>query len=216
LHVPISIHVPARGTTFRLLFLVLPDIISIHVPARGTTPISRVLPYIDNSFQSTYPHGVRLHLRTECFRRCRFQSTYPHGVRRRGASSNPFPMQFQSTYPHGVRPADRLLDGFRVIISIHVPARGTTQVRVSRQHFTVYFNPRTRTGYDDEFMDTVYVRAKFQSTYPHGVRPKHSDTCGQRVMYFNPRTRTGYDVRGQNSDVYFSISIHVPARGTTR
>ena len=57
----------------------------------------------------------------------------------------------------------------------------------------VNFNPRTRTGYDSG-TDKISNMDRFQSTYPHGVRPrlKHDRDM---LPYFNPRTRTGYRLR---------------------
>ena len=54
--------------------------ISIHVPARGTTfcgPNGGA----GVQFQSTYPHGVRTYARLYSQSVLSFQSTYPHGVR---------------------------------------------------------------------------------------------------------------------------------------
>ena len=56
---------------------------------------------------------------------------------------------------------------------------------------------------------------EFQSTYPHGVRLVLLRTLGM-PGHFNPRTRTGYDMKSVPTVAAISISIHVPARGTTR
>ena len=54
----ISIHVPTRGTTERLLKMDPGNTISIHVPTRGTTVWKR--PWISwQRFQSTSPRGGR-------------------------------------------------------------------------------------------------------------------------------------------------------------
>jgi len=103
-------------------------LISIHVPARGTTTMSVRSGY-RYSFQSTYPHGVRLES---------FRAPFRSGG-------------FQSTYPHGVRPDFGYDEKTGILISIHVPARGTTiQVNITRRCNL------------------------FQSTYPHGVRQTSS------------------------------------------
>ena len=99
------------------------------------------------------------------------------------------------------------------IISIHVPAWGTTPVgtmlipyvefqstfpRGERQFgqrmFGLYcnFNPRSRVGNDECF--DVFVRA---------------------FVDFNPRSRVGNDAIINASDDDYNISIHVPAWGTT-
>ena len=58
--VSVSIHVPARGTTFTSFFLSGSDTVSIHVPARGTTISPRLYRPQALLFQSTFPHGERL------------------------------------------------------------------------------------------------------------------------------------------------------------
>ena len=76
-------------------------------------------------FQSTHPHGVRLHqmgalrhvnvsihaptrgatiLTFRITFAAMFQSTHPHGVRHRAICFFSISFKFQSTHPHGVRP----------------------------------------------------------------------------------------------------------------
>ena len=40
----------------------------------------------------------------------------------------------------------------------------------TRPMVTIYFNPRTRTGYDFPENQALLPARLFQSTYPHGVR----------------------------------------------
>ena len=166
----ISIHVPARGTTRRLLQLTLGQIfqstyphgvrlgledprdtlkrISIHVPARGTTRRELWAVCLMLQFQSTYPHGVRRGLSAASIYLHIFQSTYPHGVRPMITHADPHVKKFQSTYRTGYDDRDRAHPDIPDI-SIHVPARGTTWRRCRLFHEGIYFNPRTRTGYDE-------------------------------------------------------------------
>ena len=105
-------------------FQSLEVLVSIHAPAWGATSLP-CLCTLSVMFQSTHPHGVRLHTRQRHsvpFRfnprtrmgcdtdnndtpgkLVKFQSTHPHGVRR--LFSIPFSRssRFQSTHPHGVR-----------------------------------------------------------------------------------------------------------------
>ena len=126
--------------------------ISIHVPTRGTTP-STVLNYTVDRFQSTCPRGARLRVTGKSFKVI-FQSTCPRGARPqfavvifavplfqstcpRGARlSNNFEILdtnlFQSTCPRGARLHVAVL-GDALVISIHVPTRGTTQRYGSKQ-----------------------------------------------------------------------------------
>jgi len=101
-----------------------------------------------------------------------------------------------------------------VLISIHVPAWGTTSLESS-----VTFEP------------------SFQSTCPHGARPTFGsnsictanfnprarmghDLTGwlpMNTIYFNPRARMGHDCQRPSNPIYKDrISIHVPAWGTTK
>ena len=71
-------------------------------------------------FQSTHPHGVRLHNPKLSLSIVRFQSTHPHGVRLLSASLILINTEFQSTHPHGVRPPPTEHDrGIRRFQSTH-------------------------------------------------------------------------------------------------
>ena len=76
------------------------------------------------------------------------------------------------------------------------------------------FNPRTRTGCDSLLSLTIRS-IKFQSTHPHGVRPKESMILHQ-LLCFNPRTRTGCDALLWACLIHEDVSIHAPARGATK
>ena len=56
------------------------------------------------------------------------------------------------------------------------------------------FNPRARTGRDCHLPLVGWQVNGFQSTRPHGARPR-SRSCWCRCACFNPRARTGRDVR---------------------
>ena len=187
--------------------------VSIHVPARGTT-IS--LHHLDDHIVSFNPRsrtGNDVHGKEWGSLSHTFQSTFPHGERRGIVTSSVAISGFQSTFPHGERPKIDL---------IHYSLTG--------------FNPRSRTGNDDNTNSasrypfvSIHVPARgttlsirfssfacmFQSTFPHGERPT---TLREFLQFkcFNPRSRTGNDKRA--SDKLASaekVSIHVPARGTT-
>ena len=82
--------------------------------------------------------------------------------------------------------------GISLLISIHVPTRGTTMVR-----------------------SALIARIKFQSTCPRGARRTHAHVHGY-PLNFNPRAHEGHDnLRPYICERKF-ISIHVPTRGTTR
>ena len=100
----VSIHVPARGTTsLDIHILRLEGGVSIHVPARGTTEAGYNVPTI-LVFQSTFPRGERLGKKGDVI----------------------IPTEFQSTFPRGERPVWNGAAVKKTLVSIHVPARGTT------------------------------------------------------------------------------------------
>src|SRR5699024_8886323 len=77
-------------------------------------------------------------------------------------------------------------------ISIHVPAWGTTSFSPKAMLFHSDFNPRSRVG-NDRFLEK-----------------------GSEIVYnFNPRPRVGNDSTSLSVRPESSISIHVPAWGTT-
>ena len=99
--------------------------VSIHAPARGAT-LTKEINKLEKMFQSTHPHGVRLH------RLCVAIFLY----------------QFQSTHPHGVR-LDWLWRARREAACFNPRTRTGCDVRErSRVRPALCFNPRTRTGCD--------------------------------------------------------------------
>ena len=55
---------------------------------------------------------------------------------------------FQSTFPHGERLIDQAYQVDFIGVSIHVPARGTTEPAIPKAIICASFNPRSRTGND--------------------------------------------------------------------
>jgi len=167
--------------------------VSIHAPARGAT-IWGAISTRWKVFQSTLPRGERQINGRSCHLVTMFQSTLPRGER---------PWQF------GKFLAMRT-------VSIHAPARGATQRRIS-----------------------TLTSSPFQSTLPRGERLRrgHSRFRAKRVSIhapargatfrpptevsglpsFNPRSRAGSDIRwGCCRHAGKPVSIHAPARGATR
>ena len=144
--------------------------VSIHVPAKGTTAM----------------HILR-------FRHCsKFQSTFPRRERRYTAINGTFSPEFQSTFPrrerhHGYRSSRHLIK-----VSIHVPAKGTTDLSRLPSREMRSFNPRSREGNDCE-----------------GGR----DTAVLGVSIHVPAK--GTTRRKMKRKQRLSVSIHVPAKGTT-
>ena len=101
-----------------------------------------------------------------------------------------------------------------ILISIHVPAWGTTFTPETVRLGSTDFNPRSRVGNDDDFQYILAIPYIFQSTFPRGERlmvlPSHIHLAefqstfprGERLHvhsehngydYFNPRSRVGND-----------------------
>ena len=209
-------------------------------------------------FQSTFPRGER----PACWRRLRqsanfnprsrvgndeeqdkidretkkFQSTFPRGERRRADRGGRKPKGHFN--PRSRVGNDNALAHIHraYIISIHVPAWGTTWWPRTSTPQPGNFNPRSRVGNDERCHRKSLGMAKFQSTFPRGERqvqllraggadkisihvPAWGTTghpCGASCTdHFNPRSRVGNDRAGGLDLRSIEISIHVPAWGTT-
>ena len=99
-------------------------------------------------------------------------------------------------------------------ISIHAPAWGATSASLCRRGRDHYFNPRARMGRDKRTRIYEAVAHRFQSTRPHGARPRMPRLTTRRCVFqstrphgarlannfpcvtsgnFNPRARMGRD-----------------------
>ncbi len=156
------------------------------VPPHSTSP--------NQQFQSTRPHGARhagrkpriakngfnprarmgrdSSLPPGLYRHGRFQSTRPHGARRSLLTRS---MPTRSVSIHA--PAWGATGGFIVIlhdgcVSIHAPAWGATVFTSGAAVGAASFNPRARMGRDRVISAYLMMRSAFQSTRPHGARPR--------------------------------------------
>jgi len=78
-------------------------------------------------------------------------------------------------------------------VSIHAPARGSTDRLAKNGPMKGCFNPRTRTGCDNLTL-----------------------ASWMNMICFNPRTRTGCDIsKCFCATINVAVSIHAPARGAT-
>ena len=143
-------------------------------------------------FQSTFPQGER---RSTCWTvisvSSLFQSTFPQGERPTSRVSCAFLSRFN---PRSRKGNDDNADISRRdrVVSIHVPARGTTESSAWKTKLSECFNPRSRKGNDHPGNDaghvydvSIHVPARgttvwrcflcmyrmFQSTFPQGERP---------------------------------------------
>ena len=121
---------------------------------------------------------------------------------------------FQSTFPRGER---RHTDDLRCSfegISIHVPSWGTTVNCCHCRSHSRNFNPRSLVGNDAIAFFIPPESITFQSTFPRGERHQRPGS-GKAQQDFNPRSLVGNDKLRKLHLAGYSISIHVPAWGTT-
>ena len=89
------------------------------------------------------------------------------------------------------------------IVSIHVPARGTTSLIINEIRSILEFQSTFPHGERRPKSSALPGIVQFQSTFPHGERL----LCGRgqpAAICFNPRSRTGNDM--SNSGRYISQS----------
>ena len=101
-------------------------------------------------------------------------------------------------------------------ISIHVPAWGTTKFDILQIRLAKDFNPRSRVGNDFHWLQLTFYQFQFQSTFPRGER--HQSLCrlwlSVTISIHVPAWGTTFNSMDYKNFPY--ISIHVPAWGTTQ
>ena len=100
-------------------------------------------------------------------------------------------------------------------VSIHVPARGTTPSVLRWWHIHYSFNPRSREGNDWENRSVFCLILPCFNPRSREGNDNAGVTMCIYIYSFNPRSREGNDENEQEDDNVVSVSIHVPARGTT-
>ena len=188
----VSIHAPARGATVELRESATLAEVSIHAPARGATA-ARPPRAVTRGVSIHAPARGATSIPASAVVACAFQSTRPHGARLERLAHSVLRHGFQSTRPHGARHSRAILGAELERVSIHAPARGATALSCARSRTMTCFNPRARTGRDDDTTLTTAANAGF-----------------------NPRARTGRDAEVGARAQCQGVSIHAPARGATR
>ena len=102
---------------------------------------------------------------------------------------------------------------FLYVISIHVPAWGTTGLAAGTS-LTNDFNPRSRVGNDRKKV-SLSDKKTISIHVPAWGTTAASDLLLLCLRYFNPRSRVGNDRCTAADPGSPEISIHVPAWGTT-
>ena len=208
----VSIHAPTRGATPEYKLGEVLALVSIHAPTRGATCSCTLTTALCCCFNPRTHTGCdTINGRPATFRL--FQSTHPHGVRLHQHYA------FYTYYRFNPRTHTGcdiigIVRQCNLQVSIHAPTRGATGCSSRRWCAWASFNPRTHTGCDDFPPNVITPARLFQSTHPHGVR-----RCTRRVNKsssgFNPRTHTGCDSDIQQYISRLRVSIHAPTRGAT-
>ena len=157
----------------------------------GCDAFRHLAKYMMGIFQSTHPHGVRLFFNGLLMSRqdfnprtrmgCDFELLIVVCTRtdfnprtRMGCDlqlSSSSPPLLISIHAPAWGATQLLLSGCHFLkISIHAPAWGATSPCPSSVPFLLYFNPRTRMGCDLKLPHQRLKNRQFQSTHPHGVR----------------------------------------------
>ena len=145
-----------------------------------------------STFQSTFPRRERPTYKANGRYVKKFQSTFPRRERLSSDSSICAIYMFQSTFPRRERPrSPQHPDG---IACFNPRSReGNDSFRLRKRRRAWSFNPRSREGNDSARKSTP-----------------------TRIFCFNPRSREGNDRLGFCQVKQDTVSIHVPAKGTTR
>ena len=152
--------------------------ISIHAPAWGATTLSSSRRMVSSYFNPRPPHGER-HLGILLIRRPGFISIHAPAW---GATwlclFSLFLIAISIHAP--VWGATVLSARIRAtsIISIHAPAWGATVTKRDHRRSHNHFNPRSRMGSDRHMLIIKGTKLIFQSTLPHGERPRIRETGG--------------------------------------
>ena len=168
---PISIHVPTRGTTLLYAFLFLSYPISIHVPTRGTTRAPFHTRFYILYFNPR-PHEGDDHEITHFL--C--HTTISIHVPTRGTT------------------VDTRKYRYCWWISIHVPTRGTTEYDTMVLMFPDDFNPRPHEG-DDEIGTGGTGSVLYFNPRPHEGDDSVPLSIVPANRNFNPRPHEGDDYR---------------------
>ena len=143
----VSIHAPTRGATLHGSVLRRGIRVSIHAPTRGATLCKAERQWTWMLFQSTHPHGVRLHVVGDD----RGESVVSIHAPTRGATvhNGVITVSIYRFNPRTHTGCD-IIFSFHLFVravSIHAPTRGATFISLIINNLNC-FNPRTHTGCD--------------------------------------------------------------------
>ena len=166
------------------------------------------------AFQSTFPRGERPQRRRTRIHTTSFQSTFPRGERR----TYPDPIADHGTFnPRSREGNDRFWD-----IGLYSPCffqstfpRGERRCSYLALISNLFFQSTFPRGERPVRNAYIFGTAYFQSTFPRGERHYRLLQTNYHLP-FNPRSREGNDKTAGFWQRIAALSIHVPARGTTK
>ena len=189
----ISIHAPHTGCDVGVEGRLVGQSISIHAPHAGCDTQLTTQRHKPTAFQSTHPmRGATIFLIYLRKLLLHFNPRTPCGVRHGNATVSVSTTGFQSTHPMRGATAIGFYNFGISVISIHAPHAGCDINFCGFILTTIYFNPRTREGCDedgneDEQLPDISIHAPARGATPFAC-------CRQAIL---------------------RISIHAPARGAT-
>ena len=144
-----------------------------------------------------------------------FQSTFPRGERHHLDNSPNATAYFNPRSRVG-NDIDAILMRTRELISIHVPAWGTTSdMVVNVTSTTFYFNPRSRVGNDSVSLVGIYDTTIISIHVPAWGTTVSSAMTDTNITISIHVPAWGTTLMVMYIDYHSLISIHVPAWGTT-
>ncbi len=167
-------------------------VVSIHAPARGAT------------FDRTHTLGA-----AQCFN--------PRARMGRDVMPSCWPARsgsFQSTRPHGARPEFDAACKKARAVSIHAPARRATCAPRRGWPCAGSFNPRSRTGRDDQ-AGGVGIATVVSIHAPARGRDAARDHAPLPNLVSIHAPARGATVQVRPGDAASGVSIHAPAQGAT-
>ena len=165
-------------------------------------------------FQSTFPRRERQNAEKIRKWRDKFQSTFPRRERLARRKMILMLIRFNPRSREGNDPERKPDEGIAEVVSIHVPAKGTTtssEIWYNLPIVSIHVPAKgTTVG-----SGCAGFSSQFQSTFPRRERLYMPTMRGVYIQSFNPRSREGNDPDQSPDRVRRCVSIHVPAKGTT-
>ena len=122
-----------------------------------------------------------------------FQSTHPHGVRLHQFFVDSLVLLVSIHAPTRGATVPVVCNRTSSGVSIHAPTRGATVGRLRQSFGLKLFQSTHPHGVRPREFKRDFNEVMFQSTHPHGVRRRSHRLLITLDLRFNPRTHTGCD-----------------------